>query len=212
MAITNGYLTLAQLQQAVGDTTFEFDEVWERAIEAASRQIDEWCGRYFYQDATATARLFRADDNTYVCTGDFDSTADVVVATDEDGDGVFETPWMANEWQAEPLVRYNQRPFERITTTTRTREFPVDGRRPKVQVTATWGWGKVPETVEQACSVLASLYFRSKDWSGQSFGLDLQGSQGGEEKFTADPLHIAKKLVMPYVVEGGLLYQPPDCC
>ena len=64
MAILNGYLSRAQLQAAVGDYTQVHESEHDRAIEAASRKIDEWTGRYFYQDTATTARVFRAKDRT----------------------------------------------------------------------------------------------------------------------------------------------------
>lgn len=215
-AITNGYLTRAKLKAAIGDTTYVHDAEHDRAIEAASRTIDLWTGRYFWREPAPAARLFRADpctwlhvhDRTTVCVGDFDSTAGLTVETDDDADGVFETPWKATEWQAEPLVRYNNWPYTKITTTTRTREFPLDSRRARVRVTTTWGWGQIPLPVEQACEILSTLFYRSKDWSGASFGLHGQGA--GQEKVSADPISVAMRLVEQYAVKGGTLYKPPQ--
>jgi hypothetical protein len=141
-----------------------------------------------------------------VCTGDFDVTTDVVVKTDDDDDGVFETTWTVGQWQAEPLVRWNQKPHVVITTTTRTREFPFGSRRPLVQVTAKWGWGSVPVAVEQATEYLATLFFRAKDQYGAVIGIDTD-----TEKLSADPIKVAMELVREYAVEGGTLYKPPCC-
>lgn len=202
----NVYLSRAQLQAAVGDFTQVHEPEHDRAIEAASRKIDEWTGRYFYQDAAASARVFRAKDRTCVCTGDFDVTAGVIVKTDDDMDGVFETTWTIGQWQAEPFVRWNAKPYMTISTTTRTREFPFGSRRPLVQVTAKWGWGSVPVAVEQATEYLATLFFRAKDQYGAVIGIDTD-----TEKLSADPIKVAMELVREYAVEGGTLYKPPCC-
>jgi hypothetical protein len=211
VSIVNGYLTLDQIQSAVGDTTLGHVPEWERAITAASRQIDLWCGRFFYQDSAPSARVYNPYDRTCTCTGDFDSTVGVAVATDEDGDGVFETVWSADQWQAQsdsvpnmPFVRFNGWPWTQVTTTTRTREFPVSGRTPSIQVTATWGWGAVPEAVAQACEALATLYYQSKDTSaGGMIEID------NIDRLSTDPIVVARGLLTDYAVPGGTLYVPP---
>jgi hypothetical protein len=204
VVITNGYMSVDQLQSAIGDTTIGHIPEHERAIEAASRQIDLWCGRYFYQDTVASARLYNAEDRTKVCTGDFATTSGVIVQTDDDNDGVFEVTWTSGQWQAQPFVRYNNWPFTSVTTTTRTREFPVSGRRPSIQVTAQWGWASVPVAVAQACELVAILYYQSKDSSAGGM-IDLESI----DRLSTDPLVMARALVRDYAVEGGTLYTPP---
>jgi len=207
VAALNAYITRAKLQAAVGDSLQVHEAEHDRAIEAASRKIDEWTGRYFYQDAVASARVFRAKSRTCVCTGDFDATADVIVETDDDDDGVFETEWTVGQWQAEPFVRWNGKPHVVITTATRTREFPFGSRRPLVQVTAQWGWASVPVAVEQATEYLAILFFRAKDQYGVSIGI----TDDSREELSADPIKVAMELVKEYAVEGGTLYKPCSC-
>src|SRR5690606_1256557 len=111
--------------------------------------IDDYCGRHFWKEETPSERLFRPDEVDLLWTGDFATTDDLVVKTDEDGDGVFETTWSATDWQAEPFERMNGRPYERIAAVG-GRDFPVDctttsrGRRrsgrARVRVSAQWGW------------------------------------------------------------------------
>lgn len=211
MPLDTGYMDLDALMDAAGDTTQTHIPEWERAILAASRQIDLWCGRFFYLDTAPSARTYNASDRTCTCTGDFASTSGVIVKTDVDGDGVFETVWTSGQWQAQsdsvpnmPFVRFNGWPWTQITTTTRTREFPVSGRTPSIEVTATWGWGAVPVAVEQACESLATLYYRSKDSSsGGMIGID------NVERLSTDPIAVAQSLVRDYAVPGGTLHVPP---
>lgn len=201
----NVYTQRAELKTAVGDTTIVHDDEYDVAIEAAARQIDLWCGpppgRQFWQDAVASPRLFRARDRTLVCPGDFDSTVGLIVKTDDDADGVFETTWDADEWQPEPLNRWSGFPYTSITTTTRSREFPLDSRRPRVQIITKWGWGGLHPSVKQASRLLSTLYFRSKDMAGVGVGIDFSTTT-----ISADPISIAMKLCQPLAVEGGLLF------
>lgn len=171
----NGYLPLGALKAALGnsDTPASYDDELARAINAASRQIDSCCGTRFWRESSPTPRLFMAGDPHTVWTGDFATTDGVVVATDEDGDGVFETVWAADEWRAQPLVQVvSDRPFTHVVATG-ARRFPCRGRRwagsplaPLVQVTAAWGWPSVPAEVVQACQILAIDHFKSKDLTG----------------------------------------------
>ena len=196
MALTHPYLTLQELQDLARDQLTAYDTEYQRAIAAASRQIDDYCGRHFWKEETPSERLFRPDEVDLLWTGDFATTDDLVVKTDEDGDGVFETTWSATDWQAEPFERMNGRPYERIAAVG-GRDFPVDctttsrgrrrSRRARVQVTAQWGWPEVPWEVKQACAILAMDHFRSKDLSniasqygtGTRFTREMTGQQFG---------------------------------
>lgn len=170
MAIVNGYMTLLEIKAAIGETTTDHDADYERAIEAASRQIDEFRGDQFWLQATPGPRIYRPDHPELLWTGDFADTTGLTVATDEDGDGVFETEWAPEEWQPEPLWRLNGRPFDRIVAC-RGKHFPMTYARASVRVVARWGWAAVPLAVKQACQILAIDHFKSKDLTGGVAGL-----------------------------------------
>jgi hypothetical protein len=197
------YLTRQQLQKAVGDPTGVHTPEHDRAIFGASRLIDKWTGRYFWQETAPVARLFNPDSVTTCCVGDYSDPDSVTVATDVDGDGVFETVWDRTDWQAEPFVLYNGDPYTLITTTTRTRQFPIDGRRPNVQVTTRWGWTFVPGPIVEACEVLSVQMFRAKDMGGVDIGMDVN-----TENISGDPIKLAMLCCTPYAVEGGTLWKP----
>lgn len=171
MAVENGYLTREELEAALGNESggSSHDAELERAINAASRQIDSWCGAQFWREPTPTPRLFRAADPHVLWVGDFADTASVTVATDGDGDGAFETEWAPQEWQAEPLVPVHGRPFTQVVAAG-ARRFPwrrgCGQLRPRVRITAAWGWPSVPAEVIQACQILAVDHYKSKDLTG----------------------------------------------
>ena len=58
MAVTNGYCTQNQLKGFVGIPTSDSgdNDLLDDAINAASRQIDAFCGRIFYAETSASAR------------------------------------------------------------------------------------------------------------------------------------------------------------
>ncbi len=135
----------------------------DMVLAAASRAVDEWCQRHFWQDGTIAspvARTFAPWDSRVVVFGPFNDLTDAVaptVATDTDGDGVFETSWAAADWQALPFNRYDGRPYTSILAVAGLR-FPCwsTGRVDRVQVTGVWGWAAVPPPVKTACLIRAA--------------------------------------------------------
>ena len=161
MAITNGYATLIQLKSAIGIADGIDDPMLEMAIESASRQIDSYTERYFYNAGTAV-KLFSPLDN-YVCpTEDFITLTKV--ETSEDGES-WDTEWAATDWQAEPL---NGRSGGLVTSYTQIRAidsylFPYRNGEATARLTGTWGWSAVPIAITQATIILASRIFKRLD-------------------------------------------------
>jgi hypothetical protein len=105
MAISNGYITLTDLKAwlKVDPSDTADDAIYERAVEAASRSIDRFCGRRFYLDSNASQRAYRAEDFQTVWTHDIGSLTGLIVAVDLNDDGVFETTWTRGpDYQVEP--------------------------------------------------------------------------------------------------------------
>ncbi len=201
--ITNGYMTLAELKAVLRDTQTTYDALYERAIEAASREIDRYCGTQFWKVASPTVRIFKPSfyERNVLHTGDFANTTGLIVRTDEDDDGTFETTWSGTEYQVEPLTPIDGRPYNRIVSLG-GREFPVPyyeyhrfrastyerdyrpSQRARVQITANWGWELVPPQVRMACQILAIDNFKSKDLTGASAGVaELSTGQFGGLRF-----------------------------
>lgn len=159
MAITNGYATLAEVKNLLQVTVATFDADLERAVEAASRAIDDYTGRFFFTVASS-ARQYRADTPFKVYTDDF-HTDPPTVKLDADRDGTFEVTVDPSEFLVEPLVPAEGRP-QNLIRLVNGRFFPL-GRRPGVEVTATWGWAAVPKPVNQTCVLLAAELWKRKD-------------------------------------------------
>lgn len=161
MALTNSYATLQQLKSAIGIADGFDDSALEMALEAASRQIDSYTERYFYNAGTAT-KIFAPIDNWVCPTEDF--TTLTQVQTSEDGD-TWDTTWAADDWQAEPL---NGRAGGLVTSYTQIRAvedylFPYRNGEATVRLTGTWGWSAVPIAITQATIILASRIFKRLD-------------------------------------------------
>lgn len=132
-------------------------------IDAASEAVDLWCGRTFVVPTAATARRFHAHDLYRLVLppgNDISSTTGLVVATDDNDDGTAETTWTITTdfelgpWSGVDLGGQASTPYTEIVAVG-SRTFPVSGRRPKVSVTARWGWPAVPDPVKEATLALA---------------------------------------------------------
>jgi len=100
MAISNGYATLADVKAAFRITDDVDDTLLELSIESASREIDGWCERVFYNAGTAT-RVYVPTDSFLVETEDIISVT--TLKTSSTGD-TFDTTWSApGDYQLEPL-------------------------------------------------------------------------------------------------------------
>ncbi len=161
MAITNGYATLQQIKAAIGIADGFEDSLLEMAIESASRQIDSYTERVFYNAGTAV-RIYSPLDNYVLPTDDFISLSKI--ETSEDGES-FDTEWAATDWQAEPL---NNLAGGLVTSYTQIRAvdnylFPVREGEATARLTGVWGWSSVPIAVTQATIILGSRIFKRLD-------------------------------------------------
>jgi hypothetical protein len=155
------------------------DTLLEGMVEAASRSIDRIANRRFYLDANASARQYRAYNEVIAYVDDIGTTSGLLVALDEDGDGVFETSLTLNtDYLLDPLTASSLgRPFTQLTIVNTTYTWPVfpgifsNGLRPGVQVTARWGWPSVPDDIETACQILTADLYKRKDSPGGILGL-----------------------------------------
>lgn len=173
MTASRGYLSVVDLQAAVDDPSPVDQGRYQAAIDAASRQIDAWCDqagtRHFWCSEQPEPRVFFPVNRYLVRPGFIASLEGLVVETDEDHDGVFDTVWDAAEWEAQPMGRPAGEAFDQITATG-TRRFPLNGRLQAVRITATYGWLEIPAPVRQACQMLAIALYKTKDFTGGDMG------------------------------------------
>ena len=179
MAVVNGYATLAEAKGFLSISDSVDDTLLENMIEAASRSIDRIGNRRFYLDSTASARQYRVSSPVILYTDDIGTTTGLIVQTDDDGDGVFETTLTLNtDYIMDPLTALSLgRPFTQITIVSTSNTFPIfpglfqNGLRPGVQVTAKFGWPSVPDDINQACLILTADLYKRKDSPGGILGL-----------------------------------------
>ena len=168
--LDNAYASLADLKDTdvLQFTDTSHDAILEREINAASRAIDEWCGRFFYPVTPAEAHYFTADEHDYVKIHDVYTTTGFVLKTDLDGDGTFETTWASTDYNLWPYSPVNNEPYTMIEVAAAGQyAFPTIPKG--VEVTASFGWAAVPNAINQACVMLANrLHKRNSTILGQA--------------------------------------------
>lgn len=196
------YCTEAEFREYLeGSNSTNLDEdLITTCITSASAEVDGICGRNFTTVVTvATARTFVAKSWTRLDVDDIGDSSGLIIETDDNNDGTFETTWVAAEYRLEPLNGQNHGltgwPYTHIRAT-RTRSFTKGAT---AQVTAKWGWAAVPVPVKMATMILAREDYKSKDITGGTIGFGEFGAVTAK-----DNLRFWKPLV-PYIKTGVLV-------
>jgi hypothetical protein len=139
------------------------DTILEGNVEAASRLVDGYTMRSFYNAGTAV-RYFAPDNAMYLAIDDAISISEV--ATSSDFDKVYDLTWASGDYQTEPL---NGRadglggwPITGIRAVDNY-DFYVNNGQALARVTGVWGWAATPVAVKQATIIQASRIFKRLD-------------------------------------------------
>ena len=166
MTVSNGYCTDQDIRDQIGDSGAKLDtDQIDRAINAASRAIDRYCGRRFWADTELQVRTYRPDDRCSLYVDDISTSMGLVLKTDTSLDGTFATTWDTADFQLEPLgadQRTTAFSWYQVVAVG-SKFFPCDSRRATVQLTAKFGWSEIPDEVVEACILKATGLFRRKD-------------------------------------------------
>ena len=170
--LTDRLVTEGDLKELLGISDTVDDNRLTLAADAATQMVQAYCDRHFVQQDTATARVFVASTPWLVEVDDISTTDGLVVKTDEDDDGVFETTWATGDYQLEPLngkMGGQTWPYTRLRAI-QSREWPSDFGQAVVQITARWGWANpddaalyIPQPVTQAAEIQGVSIFKSAD-------------------------------------------------
>lgn len=166
MAWAPDYASTADLRAYITRSSVTVDDTeLALAVTAASRVVDEYCGRQFGQVSTAAARVYTAEWDRRRCrwiieTDDISSTDDLAVMVDDDDNQTYDReidvyrlwPFNADE---------NGDPWTRIIVQPDSANLPT-GREGAVEVTAEWGWAAVPTPVKNATLIEANRIFQRR--------------------------------------------------
>jgi hypothetical protein len=165
MAITNGYCTEVELRDHLQDSGSRLDaDLIERAINAASRAVDNYTGRRFWQDPTVQTRKFRPMEDRIAWVTDISTTTGLIVSTGDDG--TFPNAWLIDDdFELEPEnadLDATAFAWWRILAVGDRRFIPSKFRR-TLLVTARFGWSAVPDAINEATILKASQLFQRKN-------------------------------------------------
>ena len=203
MAITNGYCSLDDVKAAARITDSLEDDLLELSIEAASREIDLYTERVFYQTGSAgtpVARVYVPQDLYVVETDDIISVT--TLKTDSNGDGTFDTTFDTSDFQLEPLNGLAggiDTPYTRIRAIG-TYLWPVyeprnvDANQASVQVTGVFGFASVPTAVRQACILSALRQYKRYESPTGVLGFSDLGAVRVGTKLDPD----VERMIQPY--------------
>lgn len=159
--MANEYVSSAELKATLNMTGETFaDADIALALTAASRGIDNLCGRRFYDDNDATSiRYYDPDDPCAVRIDDLVTLTSL--ETDPAGDGTFPDTWTLNsDFLLGPLNAVaDGRPWTEIRVHPRS-SFRLPCWPRAVRVTGQFGWAAVPDEIKEATMVLASKLMR----------------------------------------------------
>ena len=176
----------------IADTVDDGD--LQRALDAASDWIENYCGRSFGPlSSGAEAREFVAVYEDRLSVPDVATVSQVAV--DSAANGSFATILSPSSYQLYPLNASGS--YNEIRVRPASSTGFIAGL--EVQVTGIWGFGSTPAAVEQACIILASRYYHRLN---APFGV-LESAQLGSFGSIPeqDPDVIA--LLAPYGSAGG---------
>lgn len=158
------YISRAELKKYLGINNTDDDAVLDTCIATAQQKIDNYCGRKFSLDSTATERRYNFQDHRYMLVDDIGSTTGLVIKTDTNNDGTFATTWTSSDYQLEPYQSATPVNPQYAIRAVGSLLFPYNpyGRH-SVSVTAKWGFPSVPSPITTATFLLAARYFKRKD-------------------------------------------------
>ena len=204
MTTPKNYCTIEDVKDSLNVGNTNQDAKIQAAISAASRLIEQYCDRYFWQDDEPTVKRFIPYDMVVCETDDFDQDQDIEVRTDTSGLRTFEVLWTEDDYQLEPINGLeNGQPWP----ATRLRAvrslyfplwgsstYPVKGALPLVQIRAKFGWPSVPDGVFQAAIIQSMAVMEGlKNPSGVS-----AFSETGVVRVSQYLHPLAKQLLDPY--------------
>ena len=203
MAIINGYCALSELKTYIGLSGSGQDDNLENAINGASREIDAFTGRFFYQES-ATDKYFTPISQYEIDVPDISTTTSLVVKTDTTDNGTHDTTLTINtDFVTKPFDAGNEvnglqyQPITNITILDRRSSERFEPSIVKnIKTTAKWGFSTVPKAITQATFLQATRLFKRKDSPFAVYGNEQTGTGELFSRFDPDALKLIKKYTL----------------
>ncbi len=203
MAVVNGYCTLAELKTYIGLSGSGQDTNLENAINGASREIDAFTGRFFYQTSSDT-KYFTPISQYEIDVPDISTPSGLAVLTDTTDDGSYDTTLTINtDFVTKPFDAGNDvggvqyQPITNITILDKrsSERFDTDIVK-NIKITCQWGWSAVPHAIKQATFLQATRLFKRKDSPFAVYGNEQTGTGELFSRFDPDALKLIKKYTL----------------
>lgn len=162
---TTVYTTLADVKNGLQIEDINDDTAIEAAILTASRQIDEYCQRFFYKEGTVqnpSTRYYTAYNPWTLETDDIVTLTEVAADTGFDTPLQYEEVWnLSSDIMVEPVNNDKKGwPYTRLLAVG-SYVFPYFFPQ-CVRIKGVFGFPEVPYEVELACKIQASRLFVRK--------------------------------------------------
>lgn len=169
MSLVNAYCTDAELRAQFADEGARLnDGLLIQALNSASRAIDAYCGRVFWQDSGVVERTYKVSVPEYAFVDDISTRTGLIVKTGSDGVTFPTTLTSDADYILEPRnadkyasAQFQAYAFNQIRLVSGS--FTCDRHRPTLSVTAQYGWSAVPAVVKETCILLAARAYKMKD-------------------------------------------------
>lgn len=160
-ALGDPYIDVTALKAYLKIPSNSMDGLLENAVQSASNSIETYCGRQFNRTEEVSTRVYTPYTTGAVYVDDFWTTEGLVISTDISGLGI--APNTYRLFPANGVISGQVGwPYYGIKARTGTStRFVMDDE--SIQVTAKWGWQAVPDSIKQACFILATETFKMKD-------------------------------------------------
>jgi len=152
MALTDPYLTVAEMKSRMKISDARDDAAIERVLKAASRQIDQWTGRCFNQSDASTVKYLTPQLSDVLEVPDLVSVDEIA---GDNGNRAYLTTWATTDFDLFPYDAEDRGwPYTEVRTSpASTRAFV--GYPKGMRITGVWGWPAVPEPIVEATALQA---------------------------------------------------------
>jgi hypothetical protein len=168
------YVGLEEMKGRLGITEPDEDYELQTAIATSAGWINEYCGRHF--NRITEARTYTPGSVWLLDIDDLVDDPSIQVNVDQNGDGIFEQPWVrgtdyvlrygANQFNPNVTGTGASRPYRQLQVVQSGKWLPFTwqySHLDRVQIIGPWGWPSVPWQVAEANRILAADLFKMKD-------------------------------------------------
>lgn len=193
--LTNAYCDLDELKRRLDISDNKDDIQLIGFINSASRAVDRYCRRRFYQNTVDEARYYKATNSCLVLTDDIVSIT--TLATDDSGARTYPTTWATTDYDLGPdNAVADGTPYMQLSTTPTGRyRFPLFNRG--VRIVGKFGIASTSAylpSVKEAMLQWAQRLFKLKD---APFGVAGSVALGQVTALTDIPPDVKKLLAPP---------------